>query len=185
MFQVKPSDRISARSEFPLLCNDLQLYEAAEIGVDRGEFALQFLERWQGYTLMLIDPYEPYPNMPWNRELDKMTALIRMAPYAEHVRFLPLRSIEATALVLHKKWHLGFVYIDGDHEYNSVRADIAAWWERLDEGGILAGHDFVEGNGVIPAVLEFAEARELTVYHTIEGGTPISFYMHKPVTHKA
>jgi cephalosporin hydroxylase len=34
-----------------------------------------------------------------------------------------------------------FVFIDADHSYESVRADIRAWRNKLRPGGILAGHD--------------------------------------------
>lgn len=178
MFSVVESPEIRSRDEFADLCNKYQLFEAAEIGVDRAVFALEFLKRWKGYTLLLIDPYEPYENMKWYRSFDKHTAMIRMAPYADHVRFIPYRSPEA-ATQIREEWHLQFVYIDADHEYEAVVADLEAWWNRLDGGGILAGHDFIKGNGVHRAVIEFAQRRDLTVYHTTEGGTPISFYMFK------
>jgi len=35
-----------------------------------------------------------------------------------------------------------FVYIDGDHSYEGVTADIEHWMPKIREGGILAGHDF-------------------------------------------
>ena len=34
------------------------------------------------------------------------------------------------------------IFIDGDHSYEAVRADLAAWEPKLVPGGILAGHDF-------------------------------------------
>ncbi len=36
---------------------------------------------------------------------------------------------------------LNFCYIDGAHDYKSVKADIAAWLPKVRKGGILAGHD--------------------------------------------
>ena len=37
---------------------------------------------------------------------------------------------------------LDFVFIDGDHRYESVKADILAWLPKMKAGGILAGHDY-------------------------------------------
>ena len=37
---------------------------------------------------------------------------------------------------------LAFVFIDADHSYAAVRADIAAWLPNVRPGGILAGHDY-------------------------------------------
>ncbi len=36
---------------------------------------------------------------------------------------------------------LDFVYIDGDHRYEAVKADIQAWLPHVRAGGIIAGHD--------------------------------------------
>lgn len=56
---------------------------------------------------------------------------------------------------------LDFVFIDADHSYGSVRADIAAWLPKVKSGGIIAGHDFApEFPGVIQAVSEAFERWE-------------------------
>jgi predicted O-methyltransferase YrrM len=47
---------------------------------------------------------------------------------------------------------LDFVFIDGDHQYQSVRADLASWWPKVKPGGILAGHDYTYHASVAEAV---------------------------------
>ncbi|HUS80125.1 MAG TPA: class I SAM-dependent methyltransferase [Armatimonadota bacterium] len=37
------------------------------------------------------------------------------------------------------------IFIDGDHAYQSVAADLAAWLPKLQRGGVLAMHDFRRG----------------------------------------
>jgi len=37
---------------------------------------------------------------------------------------------------------LDFVFIDGDHRYECVLADIQAWLPKVKAGGIIAGHDY-------------------------------------------
>lgn len=37
---------------------------------------------------------------------------------------------------------LDFVFIDGDHAYESIKEDILAWMPKIKNGGILAGHDY-------------------------------------------
>lgn len=36
---------------------------------------------------------------------------------------------------------LDFVFIDGDHSYEGVDADIKAWAPKIRKGGLIAGHD--------------------------------------------
>lgn len=52
---------------------------------------------------------------------------------------------------------LDFVFIDGSHDYDSVKADILAWLPKVKPGGRLAGHDFDE-EGVHTAVQELLGA---------------------------
>ncbi len=48
---------------------------------------------------------------------------------------------------------LGLVFIDGNHDVDSVGADIAAWWPKLRRGGVMLGHDYSPSfPGVIEAV---------------------------------
>lgn len=47
-----------------------------------------------------------------------------------------------------------FVFIDGSHDYESVRDDIRAWLPLLREHGVLCGHDYGVYPGVGQAVRE-------------------------------
>ena len=60
------------------------------------------------------------------------------------------------------------VFIDADHSYEAVKADLAAWYPKVKPGGIIAGHDFVWNHpvsqkGVIRAVREFCADKPLEV----------------------
>lgn len=66
---------------------------------------------------------------------------------------------------------LDFVYIDGNHDYESVSRDIKDWFPKLRAGGILSGHDYNETNpGTKQAVNEFAKEQDLEF--KITGTTP-------------
>lgn len=49
---------------------------------------------------------------------------------------------------------IDLVFIDADHSEECVTADIKAWWPKVKWGGILAGHDYENGDdpGVKAAV---------------------------------
>jgi hypothetical protein len=57
------------------------------------------------------------------------------------------------------------VYIDASHDYDDVRADIAAWWPLVRAGGLLCGDDYdpVSDPGVVQAVNEFDQRRSRKV----------------------
>lgn len=54
----------------------------------------------------------------------------------------PIKSTSIDAAGLYEDSSLDFVFIDAAHDYNNVKADIAAWLPKIKEGGILAGHDW-------------------------------------------
>ena len=76
----------------------------------------------------------------------------------------PIRSDSVTASRMYDEESLDAVFIDADHRYESVKADILAWMPKVKKEGILAGHDYMsEYDGVIKAVNE-----TLSRFETIE-----------------
>jgi cephalosporin hydroxylase len=53
------------------------------------------------------------------------------------------------------------VYLDADHSKAGVLADLKLWMPKVRPGGVIAGHDYLDGDlpegdfGVRSAVLEF------------------------------
>ncbi len=62
---------------------------------------------------------------------------------------------------------LGMVYIDAGHTYEAVTADLNAWYSKVVDGGIIAGHDYLMPQyGVYEAVRDFTKDKMIQV-HTI------------------
>ena len=59
------------------------------------------------------------------------------------------------------------IFLDDDHEYEWVKQEIAAWAPLLADGGILCGHDYATGWGVIQAVDEVLPKRVIVPKTTI------------------
>ncbi len=102
--------------------------------------------------------YEEYPAVRDGRQYE--TFLKNIEPVSTVVKPLRMRSLLA-AKELHE-CDFDFVFLDGDHHYEEIKADLEAWWPRVKPGGHLAGHDYYyAGQGVARAVNEFAQKQKL------------------------
>ena len=92
------------------------------------------------------------------------------APVAHAINAIRLPSVKAASL--YNDSSLDFVYIDASHEYIDVRDDILAWYPKVKDGGVLAGHDY-NLLGVRRAVKEFFKDKNFLlnksswVYHKV------------------
>jgi len=73
---------------------------------------------------------------------------------------------------------INFLFIDGSHEYDDVKADVTAWLPKVVPGGVIAGHDF-NWEGVRRAVDELLGAKNVRAvgsswYMRIPDGKAIS-----------
>lgn len=69
------------------------------------------------------------------------------------VNAIRMRSVEAAKEFSNEC--INFCFLDAGHTYSDIHADIEAYWPKIKKGGILAGHDYHEGNDVVRAVNEF------------------------------
>ncbi len=151
----------------------------AEVGVWQGHVAGCLLRELPGLVLWLIDPWSPYEGNDWTGaqtpqafERARSQALWRTAHAAGRRRVLPVPSREAAGLIGARS--LDFVFIDANHRYESVAADLALWWPNVKPRGLLAGHDYDPrgdrpGLGVRRAVDQFAAARKRSVSLGLDG----------------
>jgi hypothetical protein len=179
-FTIEPSVEIAHRYDFALLANARGLTDAVEVGVDQGVFARDFLSRFEGHWMFLVDPYDPHDDFPHGRMGDLMQAVHAMAPYHGRCRFVMKRSPDCipfvTALI-----KPDFVYIDAEHTEEACYADMVAWWDILPSRAILAGHDYDPAHpAVMRAVERFARERDAVVRLTAEA-PPVaaSWYIYR------
>jgi hypothetical protein len=178
---------VSERVELPVLLNQRLLFGCGvEIGVKEGEYSETILKYWRGQHLISVDPWredaaEAYVDVAnvaqAEHERFYRTAVARLAPFGTRSSIWRMTSIEAAARV--PRHSLDFVYIDARHDYVSVTEDLNAWADKVRPGGIVAGHDYIDGfiklaDGrfagecrVKSAVDEFFAAREIPVYATL------------------
>lgn len=161
-----------------------------EIGTHRGEYANTLLSTWKGQKLICVDPWKSYDPVQEDKLPDK--GITRMEDYLRTESVVLLRhgsradirvGWSETVCNTVKPNSLDFVYIDGDHRYECVMADLNRWYPRIKSGGLLCGHDIVnsEWGGVQEAVLEFCEDEGLDLYLITEDQfLPWSYYIVVP-----
>jgi len=156
----------------------------AEIGVQRGLFSKKLLSGWPGQKLYLIDTWRYLDNyMDIANCPDLYTNLQCYAQTFSNVyefgdRVTIIREYSGAASRFFPDQSLDFVYLDADHSYEGVKADIDAWYPKVKPGGVFCGDDFLDGNipagifGVRSAVIEFAKKHNYDIKVTSEGDYP-------------
>ncbi len=182
---------VSSREEFGEFLNRHGLVgEAAEIGVLRGDFSKLLLDRWKGKTLHLVDPwrylegYHDISNLT-NSDHEDCLRTTENNLSKHQGRYRLHRKLSAEAVRSFADASLDFVYIDANHEFSAVLHDIRAWFPKIRPGGVLAGHDYLDGHlpegdfGVKSAVTKFESETGMRVRSTAERAWP-SWYIVKP-----
>jgi glycosyltransferase involved in cell wall biosynthesis len=69
----------------------------------------------------------------------------------EYILPMPMDSLNAAKVLKCLGARLTVIHLDGGHDYESVAADLRAWWPLLADGGVLIGDDYF-ANGLWPDV---------------------------------
>lgn len=132
-----------SRDDLAVLFKELGFRVGAEIGVERAVYSETLCKANPALNLHGIDPLVPYKGYREHVSKDKMDefydeVMKRMEPY--NYNFHRLFSHQAVDFFENELFD--FVYIDANHEFQSVTNDIAGWGKKVRKGGIIAGHDF-------------------------------------------
>ena len=156
----------------------------AEVGVWAGEMSAHMLRFRPTLHLTMVDNWLPHKERPkayiasgdplaYCPEAEMLNAMreaeARTAFATDRRHIIRAASVDAARDMAPAS--LDFVFVDADHSYGSVSADIAAWLPTLKPGGLLCGHDYrIPGEhnrrgwpGVVRAVDEFIAAHSLAL----------------------
>ena len=139
----------------------------AEIGVQIGlttKNLLKSLPKIEKYYA--IDPWLDYPEYHEGFRAKKLTRVPQKQmdhsfsvfmrdteQYKDKIILMKMFSSEAVKQIEDES--LDFVFIDGNHSYESVKEDIQLYTPKVKKGGLIAGHDFgLQLSGVKEAVPE-------------------------------
>jgi hypothetical protein len=162
-----------------------------EVGGGSGRFASTLLSKWQGRGVTLVDTWEPQPARVYfdiHNDASKLAAA-----YASAVKFAEadprvglLRMVSPEAASSFVDGSLDWVYLDGNHSYPAVSADLRAWYPKLRPGGVLSGSSYRDGIvhqslfGVKSAVDRFGDEIGRAPVFT-PTTSPIDWYFRKAV----
>ncbi|MDC8756939.1 class I SAM-dependent methyltransferase [Janthinobacterium fluminis] len=146
---------ISCREQLPFLLNHLGLCGiAVEVGVEWGQFSDHILRYWHGRLLYSVDPWSTQPlhlyndlcNVPAQEQETRFRyASALLGSYGPRSSILRACSVQASQGFPNAS--IDCVYLDGNHAYQSVMADLANWYSKVRPGGLMCGHDYVDGVG--------------------------------------
>jgi len=138
-----------------------------EIGVAKADNSVSILEELPIKKLILIDPYMAYVEnkQSVSFEDDFNVAMEKISKYKQ-VQFIKKTSEEAVKDIDEP---LDFVYIDGNHSYSFVMADILNYYPLLRKEGVIGGHDYTPFHhpGVVRAVDEFVEQQDRLNFYAV------------------
>jgi len=153
------------------LCDQIRGKRFLEIGVAYGYHALDMLTRLPDTVYYGVDPYlagyDPndgfavdaqklFAETSPQKGMDRLHSAVQatLSPYSERTKLIRKKSVEAaTEFPAH---FFDSIFVDGDHTYEGVVADLHAWWGKLRVGGIYCGDDYTL-TAVQRAVQEFAK----------------------------
>jgi hypothetical protein len=142
-----------------------------EVGVFQGQFSRRIWEIARPARLHLVDPWIHQEIPLWKDKsndfhFDCMRKVQRRFE-AEIARRQVLihQGFSLDVLPLFPDGYFDWIYLDGDHRYDTVRAELALCDRKVKPGGLILGHDYIkpeiypvetqERLGVVPAVRDF------------------------------
>ena len=157
----------------------------AEIGVFRGKFSRDILRERKPEKLYLIDPWinfkDPLYENTWYHEasehdMEEIYGRVcrRFKGRIDRGQVEVLRGISTEVADAIPDASLDFIYIDGDHSYEGVKADLEIAIKKTKPTAIIALDDYYTGgwwkDGVVRAASEFLGqyADEMMILECIE-----------------
>jgi hypothetical protein len=160
--------------------------KVAELGVNKGDFSREILQICSPEELHLVDAWGSDRYHGGLRTLVETSFAEDIARGCVHIH----QGYSTEMALKFPDSFFDWIYIDTDHSYSVTKAELQAYKSKIKPGGIIAGHDYTQGNwgkilryGVMEAVHEFCvqEDWEL-IFLTTEMSNSPSFAIKKLLT---
>ena len=154
--------KIKKREDFPILIKQMGYKKLCEVGVNAGYFLAHLattipehlvgVDVWDKYDIEAYEQFPSYYNIYPHENNKKSREAIQS--WASKINFNVeiVVDFSVRAAKQFKDGYFDFVYIDADHSYDGVTADLEAWYPKVRKGGMLAGHDYKNWEREDPAL---------------------------------
>lgn len=156
--------------------------DAVEIGVYEGNHAEYILKNKffknrnvKLRNLYLVDPFEEYIDSNKNTYMDKGQGDLYFENLKEkfkkykNVKIIRKKSVDASKDF--KDESLDFIYIDGNHQYESFKDDLEYWYPKVKKFGVISGDDYgiPASEGIIKALQDFCFEKKIYFHYAHYG----------------
>lgn len=148
---------IKYRSELSSLFQEKNsLGKGVEVGVGKGEHAKTILSKYLGH-LYLVDPWEMQDPQEYEDITNSEDHISNLCDCVTNLseyqaRYTIVKKKSSLAANDFENESLDFVYIDANHKYSFIKADIEYWFPKVRAGGIISGHDYFNNWEDIPDI---------------------------------
>lgn len=137
-----------------------------EVGVEKGRFSKALCEMSPQMKLYSVDIWEGTESL----YLDSRK---RLMPF-ENNQIIRDWSVEAAKRFADSS--IDFIFIDAEHDYKNIKADLEAWIPKVRSGGVVSGHDYVNGMhgrifGVRQAISEWMNNHKIDTLFLLKKGS--------------
>lgn len=134
------------RDALASLFAELGFKTGAEIGVCDGNFSEVLAKNNPQMKLFSIDPWRPLPEYYdyRSKEIFEQMFINAALKLQKYTNCEMVQKLSTEAVNDFKDGSLDIVYIDANHRLEFVINDISIWLPKLKNGGIIAGHDYLE-----------------------------------------
>lgn len=192
---LKTMKSITNRYDIPILLNVMNKPVICEVGVHIGHH-LQNLVKADIDKAFGIDSWRSTGDLGQNDsdhsqdELDGFYYKVcKLFEGDQRVKIV--REFSAEASKDFEDGFFDFIYLDADHTYDGIYTDLESWYPKLKIGGIISGHDYIDGDytlsighlvrfDVIEAVADFRKKYNIDdEYFHVSGEQYASFFIYK------
>ena len=169
--------------EYPVLLKELGFNKGVEIGVYKGQYSACLKQANSNLDLTGVDAWTVYKDYKDYGVTDlESTAQKEASDRANKYGFKLIKGWSMDAVKQFEDESLDFVFIDGNHDFQHVVEDVAAWSKKVKKGGIVSGHDFFTNHhkrfGVKEAIPAWCAAEEISPLFVWKGDhCPSWFYI--------